>query len=136
MRDKKLDQLILQLENYVECWKQFNSFIAMARAKKFTMEDENQFLEIKSILVQQLEIIISRIESGTPSREEIHSLVALVPSIRYISEAPEGTFRNVEKQWHKLFLSWQDVLGLLKVRQQEASNKSFFSSLFGKKKPR
>ncbi len=134
MRDKKTDQLRLQVENYVECWKQFNSFIAMARAKKFTMEDENQFLEIKSILVQHLQIIISQIESGTPSREEIHSLIEMVPSIRSLSEAPEGTFRNVEKQWHKLFLSWQDVLGLLKVRQQEASNKSFFSSLFGKKK--
>lgn len=134
MRDKKLDQLILQLENYVECWKQFYRFIEMAREKKFTSEDESQFLEVKSVLVQQLEIIMSRIESGTPSREEVHSLVGLVPTIRYLSEAPEGVLRNLESQWHKLFLAWQAVLGQLKVHQNEVNNRSFFASLFGKKK--
>jgi hypothetical protein len=58
----------------------------------------------------------------------------MVPSIRYLSEAPEGALRNVENQWHKLFLSWQAVLGQLKVRKTELQNKSFLSSLFGKKK--
>ena len=134
MRDKKLDQLILQLENYVECWKQFNQFVALAREKKFSAEDESQFLEVKAILVQELEIILSRIENGTPSREEVNSLVALIPSIRYLSEAPEGAMRNVESQWHKLFLSWQAVLGQLKVRKNELQNQTFFGSLFSKKK--
>ena len=47
MHNKKLDQLIVQLENYLECWKQFNYFVTLARSKKFTAEDENQFLEVK-----------------------------------------------------------------------------------------
>ena len=35
MQTKQMHQLIEQLENYTECWKQFNHFINLARAKKF-----------------------------------------------------------------------------------------------------
>ena len=35
MQNKKLDQLISQLENYLECWKQFNHYLGLARTKKF-----------------------------------------------------------------------------------------------------
>ena len=34
MRDKKLDQLILELETHVECWKQFNHFLSLARYQR------------------------------------------------------------------------------------------------------
>ena len=52
---KKVEQLIAQMENHLECWKQFNQFVGLARGKKFGQEDESQFLEIKSVLVQELE---------------------------------------------------------------------------------
>ena len=58
MSKKNLEQLVVQMENYVECWKQFNSFIALARTKKYTPDDENQFLEIKSVMTQELELIL------------------------------------------------------------------------------
>ena len=69
MRTSKLDQLIDQVENYIECWKQFNSFVTLARAKKFSPEDENQFLETKSVLIQQLELILAAIENGPVTDE-------------------------------------------------------------------
>ena len=68
MRNKKLDQLVVQLENYLECWKQFNTFITIARDKKFSAEDESQFLEVKSLIVQELELITAAVECSSPSR--------------------------------------------------------------------
>ena len=47
MSNTNVEQLILRMESYLECWKQFNTFMSMARSKKFSQEDENQFLEIK-----------------------------------------------------------------------------------------
>jgi len=35
MSNKKMDSLIQQMENYLECWKQFNYFVNLARTKKF-----------------------------------------------------------------------------------------------------
>lgn len=134
MSNKKLDQLILQMENYLECWKQFNHYLNLARSKKFEAEDESQFLEVKSVITQELELILSAIEAGTPNKQDVHALIASAPSIRYMSEMNEGSLRGLENQWHKLYISWQSLLGQLKVQQRDLESKSIWGSLFGRKK--
>src|SRR5205085_9966996 len=119
MRNKKLDHLIQQMENYLECWKQFNHFLNLARAKKFSPEDDTQFLEIKSIIVQELELILAAVEVASPTKEEIHALVGNAPSLRYLSEMSEGALRNLENQWHRIYIGWHAILGQLKVRQRQ-----------------
>jgi hypothetical protein len=130
MNRPNIDQLILRMESYLECWKQFNNFMTLGRSKKFTQEDENQFLEIKSVLTQELEIILSAIDCGAVTREDVHGLIASAPSVRYLSEINENTMRNIENAWHKLFIGWQSILGQLKVRQGQVEGKSILGSLF------
>ncbi|HOC57106.1 MAG TPA: hypothetical protein PKI20_15925 [Verrucomicrobiota bacterium] len=134
MSDNKLDQLVDQVENYIECWKQFNNFVNLAHSKKFSLEDENQFLEIKSVLVQQLELILATVEVPSPTREEIHALITEAPSLRSLSDLNEGALRNLESQWHRIYVGWHSILGQLKVRQRGESSKSGIGSVFGKKK--
>ncbi|HKI70689.1 MAG TPA: hypothetical protein VKA67_13970 [Verrucomicrobiae bacterium] len=134
MRNTKLDQLVQQMENYLECWKQFNHFINIARAKKFGPEDENQFLEVKSVIIQELELIYSSIEFSSPSKEEVHKLVGDSPSLRYLSEMNEGSLRNLESQWHKIYIGWHSILGQLKVKQRQEDSKGGLSSMFNKGK--
>lgn len=133
MSKTNVEQLILRMEGYLECWKQFNTFMTMARTKKFSPEDENQFLEIKSVLAQELELILSSIDCGPISREDVHALIASAPSVRYLSEMNENNLRNLENQWHKLFIGWQSILGQLKVKQGPNESKSAFGSFFGRK---
>lgn len=128
----KLDELIVQLENYLECWKQFNQYLAMARSKKFELEDETQFLEVKSVLTQELELILASIETSNPSKEEILALISAVPSIRYVSDQNENLLRGLENQWHKIYIAWQSLLGQLKVQHRQTEKKSLFGSLFKK----
>ena len=130
MSRTNIDQLILRMESYLECWKQFNTFMNMARSKKFTPDDENQFLEIKSVLTQELELLLSAIDCGPVTREDVHGLIAAAPSVRYLSEMNESNLRNVENAWHKLFIGWQSILGQLKVRQGHVESKGLFSSIF------
>jgi hypothetical protein len=134
MSNPKVDQIVNQVENYIECWKQFNNFVNLARTKKFSPEDETQFLETKSVLVQELEIILATIEVPSPTREEIHSLIAEAPSLRYLSDMNEGTLRNQESQWHRIYIGWHSILGQLKVRQRGEKTKSGIGAVFGKKK--
>jgi hypothetical protein len=126
---KKIAKLILQMESHLECWKQFNHFLSLARAKKFNSEDENQFLEVKSVLAQELEIILSLIECAAPTKEDVHALLGSAPSIRYLSELNDGALRGIENQWHRVYISWQSLLGQLKVKQQQIESKSLWSSL-------
>jgi hypothetical protein len=134
MSNKKLDRLVDQVENYLECWKQFNYFISLARAKKFSQEDDNQFLETKSVLIQELELILAAVEVPVPTRDEIHALIGDAPSLRYLSEMNEGALRNLENQWHKIYIGWHSILGQLKVRQRGEEGKSGIGAMFGKKK--
>ena len=133
MSNKKLDSLIQQMENYLECWKQFNQFVNLARSKKLGAEDETQFLEVKSVIIQELELILDAVEVNSPTKEEIHALIGNAPSLRYLSEMNEGALRNVENQWHKIYIGWHAILGQLKVRQHAETNKSTFANLFGSK---
>ena len=135
MRNKKLDHLIEQMENYLECWKQFNQGMNLARSKKFSADDETHFLEVKSVIVQELEIIFSAMEVASPTKEEIHTLVGNAPSLRYLSEMSEGALRNLENQWHKIYIGWHSILGQLKVQQRAEDSKSALGSMFaGKRK--
>jgi hypothetical protein len=134
MRNKKLDQLIDQMENYLECWKQFNNFVNLGRAKKFSTEDDSQFLETKSVLVQELELILSAVEVPAPTKEEIHALVGNAPSLRYLSEMSEGALRNLENQWHKIYIGWHAYLGQLKVLQRVEESQTGLAAIFSRRK--
>ena len=126
MTAKELSQLVAQIETHIECWKQFNLFVNTARTKKYGLPDENHFLELKSVIVQELEMIYSAIEITSPGKEEIHALIGNAPSLRYLGEMSEGSLRGIESQWHKIYIGWHSILGQLKVKQRAEEAKAFF----------
>ena len=125
----KLDQLIAQTEAHIECWKQFNHFVNIARAKKFGSEDESHFLELKSIIAQDLEMIFDSIEAQSLNKEEVIALISHAPSLRFLSEMGQGELRGIENSWHKIYIGWHSILGQLKIRQRNGE-----TSFFGRKK--
>jgi hypothetical protein len=131
MSNSTLDDFILYLETYIECWKQFNHYVNLARTKNFTAEDETQFLEVKSLVAQGLEVILAAVEQGGPRKDEVMALINGAPSIRHLCEH-ENSIATVESQWHKTFLMMQSLLGRLKVQQQKQEGEWTWSSLFGK----
>ena len=132
MSANRVQDVIVRMENYLECWKQFNHYLGLARFKKFTLDDENQFMEVKSVITQELELILAVMDGAQVTRDDVHTLMTSVPSMRYISETNESVLRNIENQWHKLYISWQSILGQMKVRQKQMENKGFFAALVGK----
>ena len=132
MHYKSLDEFILHLENYIECWKQFNHYVNLARDKKFSRDDETQFLEVKSIIAQGLEAILASTDNKSgPKKDDVHQLFSNAPSLRYLADMPDAV-HTVEAHWHKIYLSLQSLLGQLKVQQTKQEKGSSWS-LFGKK---
>jgi hypothetical protein len=126
MTPKEINQLVTQIETHIECWKQFNHFISVARAKKFTAADDNHFLEVKSVIVQEIELIYAAIEVPSPTREEVHALITSAPSLKFLADMNEAALRGLETQWHKIYISWHAILGQLKVKQLSEENKAFW----------
>jgi hypothetical protein len=127
----KLEQIIRTLENYLGCWRQFSQFLALGRTKKFRGEEEQEFLEVKSLIVQQTEAVFAAMEVPSPTKDEIHTLLTTTPSLRQIADMNEGVVRTVESQWHKIYIAWHAILGQLKVQAQRPADTK--NGLFGRK---
>lgn len=131
MSYKNLEDFILHLEAHIECWKQFNHYVNLARDKKFTADDESQFLELKSLITQGTEAIAASEAKGGPRKEDVLALFAAAPSLRYLADMSD-TIPSVEGQWHRIYLGLQSLLGQLKVQQNKVEEKGGWS-LFGRK---
>lgn len=118
MKPASIEDTIHLVENYTQCWRQIHHYLQLARAKKHEGDDEAQFLEIKSVLAQQLELVLAAAPCKYPTREEVHKLLGEIPSMRYLSDMGEDTLRAAENRWHRIYIGWQSLLGQLKVTQQ------------------
>ena len=78
-------------------------------------------------------MVLASIEAGSPSKEEVLTLIGSAPSLRYLSEMNDSALRNVESQWHKLYIGWHSVLGQLKVHERNQASKSFLAQMLEKK---
>jgi hypothetical protein len=132
MSYKNLDDFILHLEAHIECWKHFNHYVNLARDKKFTPDDEAQFLDLKSLITQGTEAIAASDAKGGPRKEDVLALFATAPSLRYLADMSES-IPSVEGQWHRIYLGLQSLLGQLKVQQNKAEERGGWS-LFGGRK--
>jgi len=141
MTKKELDEMISNLELYIENWKQFYNFINLVRERRasadkkpFSIEEENQFLDVKSLIIQQLESILAYFPAESPpiNREEVYNVVTPVSSLRSMMEISDGSLRGIETQWHKIFIELQSLIGQAKIERQKMESKSIFGFLFRK----
>jgi len=114
-----MDDVVGHILRYLESWRQITHYVGLARIRKFDMHDEDQFLDLKGIIVQELETILASGECASPTKEDVHSMMNNAPSLRYLSQLNEGALRNLETQWHIIYIHWHATLGQLKAKHKE-----------------
>jgi hypothetical protein len=117
------EKLISMVESYTETWKQLSHYITLAKSKKFDEEDENEFLEIKSVITQELELIMATVEIESPSRADVHDLIGKVPTLQALSELGGNNVRDIDAQWHRNFIALQSLMGAVKAQIRELEKK-------------
>jgi hypothetical protein len=113
------DDIVVWIENHLESWRQIPHYIGIARGKTFDTAEEDQFLELKGVIVQELEMILASGECNWPTKDDVHEMMNNIPSLRYISQLNDGALGYVEHQWHLIYLRWHATLGQLKVKYKE-----------------
>ena len=124
--------LIPWIETCLESWRRIAYYISLARTKKFDAGDEDQFLELKGKIAQELEVAWASGECESPTKDEVHLMMNNVPSLRFISEVSDGTRRNLENQWHMIYIGWHATLGQIKVRHRQPEPGSHWTDIFRK----
>jgi hypothetical protein len=112
-------EIVVWVENHLESWRQIPHYIDVARGKTFDTADEDQFLELKGVIVQELEMILASGECHWPTKDDVHEMMNNIQSLRHISQLNEGALGNIEHQWHLIYIRWHATLGQLKVKYKD-----------------
>jgi hypothetical protein len=118
MRDRKLEKNIGRLESLVEEWKQLSQFLDRGfQPQAPEPGDEAGFLELKSRIAQEYELLMTTLGTIAERDEKVLRLLNVAPSLQSLRELEEGMDKKVVGDWHAVFIAMQALLGRLKGRQ-------------------
>lgn len=127
MRDRNLERNVQRVEAFVERWKQLSQFLDRGfQGQDFKPEEEAAFLDLKSQIAQEHEILIITLGSAVDRDEKALRLLHTVPSLQSFKELNEAMARKMASEWHDKFISFQALLGRLRGRQVQLAAISSF----------
>ena len=127
MRDRNLEKNIKRVEAFVERWKQLSQFLDRGfQGQGFTPEEESAFLDLKSNIAQEHELLMTTLSSSEREDRALRLLNA-VPSLQSFKDLGEGMGKKVATDWHNTYISLQALLGRLRGRQVQLAQISSLS---------
>ena len=142
MKDKELESklrlLMLQLDN----WKKLHDLITygLDKAKPIiSTEQERQFTEIRSHLLQETEHVFERLGVVGELSGKVMNVLQRASSVRGVRELSSDEVRRMETDWNTVFTKLGVVQGQLKARRKDLSGRTVvgyhLSRLFTRKAP-
>jgi|YelNatPaOPRAMG01_1025707.scaffolds.fasta_scaffold05371_3 hypothetical protein len=120
MRDKNLERNIQELEEFIELWKRLSAYLDRGfNQQNFTGEEEQAFLELKSQIARQHEMLMTMLGNVAERDDKALRLLNTLPSLQAFKELPEGMARKVAGEWHGTFMGLQAMLGRLAGRREQ-----------------
>ena len=118
MRDRNLEKNIQRIEAFVERWKELSQFLDRGfKGDQFTGEEEAAFLDLKSRIAQEHELLMITLGSETERDDRALRLLNSVTSLSSFKDLPEGMSKKIANEWHNTYLARQALLGRLRGRQ-------------------
>lgn len=120
MRDRNLERNIQRVEASIECWKQLSQFLDRGfKGESFAGEEEVAFLELKSRIAQEHELLVVTLGSEVERDDRALRMMNSVPSLSAFKELPDGMSKKLATEWHSTYLGLQAMLGRLRGRQAQ-----------------
>ena len=125
MRDRNLERNIKRVEAFVEHWKQLSQFLDRGfKMETVSGEDEAAFLNLKSKIAQEYELVMTAIGNANERDDRTLKLLNSVPSLHSFRDLPEGMAKKIATDWHSAYMALQALLGRLKGRQAQLAASS------------
>lgn len=139
MRDTSLETQLRLLTLQTESWKKLHDFITYALDKSkpiISPEQESQFTDIRSILLQESEHVFSQLNLVAELSGKAMNVLQRASSIRGVRELSGDETRRLESDWNAVFTKVGVIQGQLKARRRELLGRSVFvqtlSTIFGR----
>ena len=118
MRDRRLEKNIERIEALIERWKQLSQYLDRGfKHEPFTPEEEAGFLNLKSAIAQDYELLRTLIGRDADRDDKATRLLNSVPSLQSFRDLPEGTAHRLAAEWHSTYMGLHSLLGRLSGRK-------------------
>ncbi|HJT81025.1 MAG TPA: hypothetical protein VJ719_07500 [Chthoniobacterales bacterium] len=128
MRDKRLETKLRLLTLQLENWKRLHDFITYGLDKArpiISAEQERQFTEVRSHLLQETEYVFNALGTVDLSGKAMNVLQR-ASSMRGVRELTNDEIRRLEAEWNGVFTKLGVVQGQLKSQRKELAGQTAF----------
>lgn len=123
MRDKRLEQQIEHLEQFVEMWKEFHRLFTKAIGQnEITAEDEAAYFEIKTHIARNYNVLMDSLGLEKEKDSKALEIITQVVTLDDASKLSEGMAKRVTSVWHEKYIAFQKILGELEHNRQELAH--------------
>jgi hypothetical protein len=129
MRDQELEAKLRLLTLQLDNWKRLHDFITygLDKAKPIvSAEQERQFTEIRSHLLQETEHIFGRLDILGELSGKLMNVLQRGSSVRGIRELSNDDVRRLEMDWNTVFTKLGVVQGQLKAQRKTLAGQTVF----------
>jgi len=127
MRNKQLETKLRLVSIQLDNWKRLHDLITygLDKAKPIiSSEQERQFTEIRSNLLQETEYILRELNIVAEVSGKAMSVLQRGVSVRGVRDLPSDEIRRLETDWNAAFTKLGLMQGQLKGRRKELAEQS------------
>jgi len=127
MRDKNLETKLRLVGIQLDNWKRLHDLITygLDKAKPIiSSEQERQFTEIRSNLLQETEYILRELNIVAEVSGKAMSVLQRSVSVRGVRDLPSDEIRRLETDWNAAFTRLGLMQGQFKARRKELAEQS------------
>jgi hypothetical protein len=133
MRDKELETKLRVLTLQLDNWKKLHDFITygLDKAKPIiSAEQERQFTEIRSHLLQETEYVFNQLKMLAELSGKAMNVLQRASSIRGVRDLSNDEIRRIETEWNGVFTKLGVLQGQLKARRKELASLNLLNYYF------
>ncbi|NOZ64776.1 MAG: hypothetical protein GXO71_07660 [Caldiserica bacterium] len=129
MRNKKIEWNINLVREFISQWQDFGNFLHLPPDRDISPEDEQKFMEMKSMIARRCQVLQESLEQGFLAESKILDILSQSPELKQILTQPMHA-KKLQNDWHAAYISLNKLLGSLEAKKAELARVSRFGFSF------
>jgi hypothetical protein len=120
VRDKKLEQQIVDFGYFIEDWKEFHELMKTARETEEIPEtDEKRFFELKRSILKRYNVLMKSVGLEGGQEAKGMDVLSQIVNLKELKAQTDGMARRMITIWNEHYIMLERVLGELEHNRAE-----------------
>ncbi|HNT35435.1 MAG TPA: hypothetical protein PKH07_10610 [bacterium] len=132
MIDRKLEQAIVDIQEFIVLWNNFFHVLEEASRSEDTLgwdeQKDTEFLKMKAQIAYRKQVLLDSLgKEDFNMAGDIKKVLAMCPSLDILSGESPIKINTIRGLWHEVFIALNKFVGQLKQRRDAIAHVSYFS---------